>query len=70
MSTIKDFINNNENLSIIIKTKQSKDSVDPLSKEVWKGMSYDIPIELYDKEVTEEGYGFVSKCNILKIIEK
>ena len=68
MSTIKDFIKNNENVPIIIKLKQSKDLTDPTSKQVWKGMLYNVPIELYDKEVIEEGYGFVSKCNILKII--
>ena len=69
MSTIKDFKKNNENVPIIIKLKQSNGMTDPLSKEIWKGMLYDVPIELYDKEVIEEGYGFVSKRNILKIIE-
>ena len=44
--TIKDFMNNNENVPIMIESKLSRDVTDSLSKEVWKGMLYDVPVEL------------------------
>lgn len=68
MATIKDFIVNNENVPIIIESKLSKNSADPLSKEIWSGMLYDIPIELHHFEVIQEGYGIVSQRNILTIL--
>lgn len=68
MATIKDFIVNNENVPIIIESKLSKNSADPLSKEIWSGMLYDIPVELHCFEVIQEGYGIISQCNILTIL--
>ena len=68
MATIKDFIVNNENVPIIIESKLSKNSADPLSKEIWIGMLYDIPVELHHFEVIQEGYGIASQRNILTIL--
>lgn len=68
MATIKDFINNNENVPITIESKPSKNVTDPLSKEIWSGMLYDIPVELHHFEVIQEGYGIVSQRNILTIL--
>ena len=67
MATIRDFIENNENVPIIIETSETKDTTDPLRKELWKGMLYDIPKKLQNREVIQEGYGIVSQCNILTI---
>ena len=69
MITIKDYMNNNENTPIIIDSKQSRGITDPLSKEIWSGMLYDVPMELRDKEIIQEGYGIVAQCNILTILE-
>ena len=69
MVTIKDFIINNENVPIIIETSETKDTTDPLRKKLWKGMLYDIPQKLQNREVIQEGYGIVSQCNILTILE-
>ena len=69
MVTIKDFIINNENVPIIIETSETKDTTDPLRKELWKGMLYDIPKDLQNREVIQEWYGIVSQCNILTILE-
>ena len=69
MATIRDFIENNENVPIIIETSETKDTTDPLRKELWKGMLYDIPKKLQNREVIQEGYGIVSQCNILTILE-
>ena len=69
MATIKDFITNNENVSIIIETSETRDTTDPLRKELWKGMLYDIPKDLQNREVIQEGYGTVVQCNILTILE-
>lgn len=34
MTTIRDFIENNENVPIIIETSETKDTTDPLRKEL------------------------------------
>lgn len=41
MTTIRDFIENNENIPIIIETSETKDTTDPLRKELWKGIMYE-----------------------------
>ena len=69
MVTIKDFIINNENVPIIIETTETRNTTDPLRKELWKGMLYDIPKDLQNREVIQEWYGIVSQCNILTILE-
>ena len=69
MVTIKDFIINNENVPIIIETAKTRNTTDPLRKELWKGMLYDIPKYLQNREVIQEWYGIVSQCNILTILE-
>lgn len=57
MTTIRDFIENNENVSIIIETSETKDTTDPLRKKLWKGMLYDIPKNLQNREVIQKGMG-------------
>lgn len=69
MVTIRNFIENNENVPIIIETAETRNTTDPLRKELWKGMLYDIPKDLQNREVIQEGYGIVAKCNILTILE-
>ncbi len=69
MVMIKDFITNNENVPIIIETSETRDTTDPLRKELWKGMLYDVPKDLQNREVIQEGYGIVGQCNILTILE-
>ena len=69
MVTIKDFIINNENVPIIIETTETRNTTNPLRKELWKGMLYDIPKDLQNREVIQEGYGIVAQCNILTILE-
>ncbi len=69
MATIKDFITNNENVLIIIETAETRNTTDPLRKELWKGMLYNIPKDLQNREVIQEGYGIVAQCNILTILE-
>jgi len=39
-------------------------------KELWKGMLYDIPKDLQNRKVIQEGYGIVAQCNILTILEE
>ena len=70
MATIKDFITNNENVLIIIETAETRNTTDPLRKELRKGMLYDIPKDLQNREVIQEGYGIVAQCNILTILEE
>lgn len=69
MVTIRDFIENNENVLIIIETAETRNTTDPLRKDLWKGMLYDTPKDLQNREVIQEGYGLVAQCNILTILE-
>lgn len=69
MVTIRDFIENNENVLIIIETAETRNTTDPLRKELWKGMLYDTPKDLQNREVIQEGFGIVAQCNILTILE-
>lgn len=69
MVTIRNFIENNENVLIIIETAETRNTTDPLRKELWKGMLYDTPKDLQNREVIQEGYGIVAQCNILTILE-
>lgn len=69
MVMIKDFMQKNENVPIMIETSEIRDTTDPLRKELWKGMLYDIPKNLQNREVIQEGYGIVSQCNILTVLE-
>lgn len=69
MAIIKDFIENNENVPIMIEISETRDTTNPLRKELWKGMLYDVPKSLQNREVIQEGYGIVAQCNILTILE-
>lgn len=69
MATIRDFIENNENVPIMIETSETRDTTDPLRKKLWKGMLHDIPKNLQNREVIQEGYGLVAQCNMLTILE-
>ena len=40
-----------------------------IREELWKGMLYDTPKDLQNREVIQEGYGIVAQCNILTILE-
>ena len=70
MITIRDFIENNENVLIIIETAETRNTTEPLRKELWKGMLYDVPKDLQNRKVIQEGYGIVAQCNILTILEE
>lgn len=70
MITIRDFIENNENVLIIIETAETRNTTDPSRKELWKGMLYDVPKDLQNREVIQEGYEIVAQCNILTILEE
>ena len=69
MATIRDFIENNENVPIIIETAETRNTTNPLRKELWKGMLYDVPKDIRNQEVIQEGYGLVAQCNVLTILE-
>lgn len=69
MVTIRNFMENNENVPIVIETAETRNTTDPLRKELWEGMLYDIPKYLQNREVIQEGYGIVAQCNVITILE-
>lgn len=68
MVTIRDFMINNENVPIIIESKQSRDRHDPLSMEIWRGMLDEIPVDLCGLEVISAGFGLAAQCNVLVVV--
>lgn len=68
MVTIQDFIDNNENVSIIIESKQSRDRHNPSSMEIWRGMLNEIPVDLRGLEVINAGFGLAAQCNVLVVV--
>lgn len=70
MVTIQDFIDNNENVPIIIESKQSRDRHDPSSMEILRGMLDEIPLRLRNLEVISAGFDLTAQCNVLVVVER
>lgn len=70
MVRIRDFIKENENVPIKIELSGTRDTTDPLRKEVWEGMLYDIPEYLHDREVIATGYGLSAQRHILTVLDE
>lgn len=70
MITVKDFIENNDNIRIRIVRKDSRDPYDPLSYPIWEGQLSEVPEGLRELEVIREGWLLGGKVNQLEVIEK
>lgn len=68
MVTIKDFIDNNENMMIQIEAAFSEDTTDPLRITVYEGMLADIPERLQGIEVIEGGWLIGAQMNCLTVL--
>ncbi len=67
MSTIQDYIDNNENIKVRIDQKESDSSYDPFVTPIWEGLLKDIPEEYRKLEVLSEGWLIYAKVNALSV---
>lgn len=67
MITVRDFIENNDDILVRIAQKDSKDPYDPLIRTIWEGMLSEIPEELRGLEVIGEGWLIDAQLNLLEV---
>lgn len=67
MSTIQDYIDNNENIKVRIDQKESNKTYDPFVTSIWEGLLKDIPEEYRKLEVLSEGWLIYANINSLSV---
>ena len=67
MITVRDFIENNDDILVRIAQKDSKYPCDPLIRTIWEGMLSEIPEELRGLEVIGEGWLIDAQLNLLEV---
>ena len=67
MITIRDFIENNDDIRVRIAQKESRDLSDPLVCTIWEGLLSEVPEELRGLEVINEGWLFEAQVNQLEV---
>lgn len=67
MSTIQDYIDNNENIKVRIDQKESNKTYDPFVTAIWEGLLKDIPEEYRKLEVLSEGWLIYANINSLSV---
>lgn len=67
MVRVKDFVENNDDIRIRIAKKESRDPYDPVTETIWEGMLLDIPEELRELEVVNEGWMMGARINQLEV---
>ena len=70
MITVRDFIENNDDIRVRITLKDSKDPCDPLTRTLWEGMLSEIPEELRGLEVIGEGWLSEAQVNQLEVYKR
>lgn len=65
MTTIKDFINTNDNVPIRIERMQRNDPYWPSYDTVWEGRLHEVPEELLDAEVADSGWMMAAQMHTL-----
>ena len=67
MTTVLDYIRQNDNIKVEIDGKETRDDCDPFCVTIWVGMLHDIPEKLRGLEVINEGYRIGAKINCLEV---
>ena len=67
MITVRDFIENNDNIRVRIAKKENRDPYDPFTETIWEGMLSEIPEELRGLEVINEGWLIDAQVNQLEV---
>lgn len=69
MRTLKDFIENNENQEIIVDVSPNTYEEKWRDRSIYKGMLYDIPLDLQNLEVVDVGYMMIGEKYLLTVIK-
>ena len=70
MSKIKDFMNNNGNVMVVVQLTESINEVGICNDRIYKGWLSDIPKELQDYEVVHEGFALSEQFNVLTVLKE
>lgn len=67
MITVRDFIENNDDIRVRIAQKESRDLSDPIACTIWEGLLSEVPEELKGLEVINEGWLLEAQVNQLEV---
>lgn len=69
MITVRDIIEKNEDMRVIIELKPNRSDTEPLSTELYDGMLHDVPEELRELEVLRTGWLIGAGCHCVDVIK-
>lgn len=70
MPTVKDFMDNNDNVRKKIDLTPDMDNIGICNENLYDGMLHDIPEHLQNLKVVQEGWLIGAGCNCLTVIEE
>lgn len=70
MSTVKDFMDNNDNVRIKIDLSPDTDNIGMCNEKLYDGLLHDIPEHLQNLKVVREGWLIGAGCNLLTVIKE
>lgn len=70
MPTVKDFMDNNDNVRIKIDLTPDMDNIGICNENLYDGMLHDIPEHLQNLKVVQEGWLIGAACNSLTVIKE
>ena len=70
MVIIQDFINNNDNIIIAIYETPTEEDIGICNELLYKGLLYDIPTELREREVIDEGFALAAQINNIYVLKE
>lgn len=70
MATVKDYMDKNDNVRVLIDLTPDMESIGILNKELYDGMLHDIPEKFQQLKVVSEGWLMGKQCNILYVIKE
>lgn len=70
MATVKDYMDKNDNVRVLIDLTPDMESIGIFNKELYDGMLHDIPEKLQQLKVVSEGWLMGKQCNKLYVIKE
>lgn len=70
MATVKDYMDKNDNVRVLIDLTPDMESIGIFNKELYDGMLYDIPEKFQQLKVVSEGWLMEKQCNKLYVIKE
>lgn len=70
MATVKDYMDKNDNVRVLIDLTPDIESIGIFNKELYDGMLHDIPEKFQQLKVVSEGWLMGKQCNKLYVIKE